>query len=177
MTLPTADVGPALTPERATAGRPAPGADAGQGVVRQYLCREPWESYYILRRGILPCCHGEKPIAAMADWATAWNSPALQEMRSFLARGELSPYCRRSLGCPIVQRELARERREAEAAKPADVTPREAAASHVEARAGGPERGAGGDGAKGAPPKGGWLRRLVGRRVSGPLRGPSRRES
>ncbi len=164
MTLPTADVGAPLTAVQGTGARPVPGADAGQGVVRQYLCREPWESYYILRRGILPCCHGEKPIAAMADWATAWNSPALQEMRSFLARGELSPYCRRSLGCPIVQRELARERREAETATPADVQPPEAAATRLDARAGGPERGAGADGAAGTPPKGGWLRRLVRRR-------------
>jgi hypothetical protein len=103
-------------PEGGQQDRPGADADAGHGVVRQYLCREPWESYYILRRGILPCCHGEKPIAPMADWATAWNSAALQEIRSFLARGELSPYCRRSLGCPIVQRQLERERREAEAA-------------------------------------------------------------
>ncbi len=39
-----------------------------------------------------------------------WNSPELQEIRSYLTRGELSPYCRESLGCPIVQRVLAKER-------------------------------------------------------------------
>ncbi len=76
------------------------------------LCREPWESYYILRRGILPCCHGEKPIAPMSEWATAWNSPALQEMRRFLSQGKLSPYCLSSLGCPIVQKYLQRKREE-----------------------------------------------------------------
>lgn len=68
------------------------------------LCREPWESFYILRRGILPCCFGGEVIAPMADYAKAWNSPEMQEIRSYLARGELSPYCLRSSGCPIVQR-------------------------------------------------------------------------
>ena len=74
------------------------------GLERKFLCREPWESYYILRRGIMPCCYGAAPIAPMEDWATAWNSPALQEIRAYLAKGTLSPYCRRSTGCPIVQR-------------------------------------------------------------------------
>jgi hypothetical protein len=78
--------------------------------VRTVLCTEPWQSYYILRRGILPCCHGEGAIAPMSEWKTAWNSPALQEMRSYLAQGKLSPYCLRSTGCPIVQRHLAAER-------------------------------------------------------------------
>jgi hypothetical protein len=70
------------------------------------LCLEPWESFYILRRGILPCCHGNPIIAPMTDWAAAWNSPQLQEIRSYLSRGKLSPYCLVSLGCPIVQRHL-----------------------------------------------------------------------
>jgi hypothetical protein len=70
------------------------------------LCREPWESYYILRRGILPCCHGADPIAPMSEWAEAWNSPALQDIRWHLAKGTLSPYCLKSTGCPIVQRHL-----------------------------------------------------------------------
>jgi hypothetical protein len=68
------------------------------------LCREPWESYYILRRGVLPCCFGGEVIGSMADYAKAWNGPQMQEIRSYLARGELSPYCLRSPGCPIVQR-------------------------------------------------------------------------
>jgi hypothetical protein len=75
------------------------------------LCREPWESYYILRRGILPCCHGSKAIAPMEEWETAWNSPALQEIRRHLAAGRLSPYCLESTGCPIVQRHLQAARR------------------------------------------------------------------
>jgi len=74
------------------------------------LCREPWESYYILRRGILPCCYGNPIVAPMDKWEDTWNSPELQEIRSYLSRGELSPYCRESLGCPIVQRVLAKER-------------------------------------------------------------------
>lgn len=80
------------------------------------LCREPWQSYYILRRGILPCCHGEKPIAVMSEWATAWNSPALQEIRRYLSQGKLSPYCLSSLGCPIVQKYLAKKKKEAKLA-------------------------------------------------------------
>jgi hypothetical protein len=77
------------------------------GLEPKYLCREPWESYYILRRGILPCCYGSTPIAPMEEWATAWNSPTLQEIRSHLAQGRLSPYCLKSPGCPIVQRHRA----------------------------------------------------------------------
>ncbi len=76
------------------------------------LCREPWQNYYILRRGILPCCYGHKAIAPMSEWRTAWNAPALQEIRSFLAKGQLSPYCLQSISCPIVQRDLDKKRRE-----------------------------------------------------------------
>jgi hypothetical protein len=70
------------------------------------LCREPWESFYILRRGILPCCHGNPIIAPMTDWEAAWNGPEIQEIRDYLRQGKLSPYCLVSLGCPIVQRFL-----------------------------------------------------------------------
>jgi hypothetical protein len=73
------------------------------------LCREPWENFYILRRGVLPCCYGGAVIRPMADYAEAWNSAEIQEIRAYLARGELSPYCLRSPGCPIVQREQARQ--------------------------------------------------------------------
>ena len=41
------------------------------GIERQFLCREPWENYYILRRGILPCCYGHVPIAPVSEWRTA----------------------------------------------------------------------------------------------------------
>jgi hypothetical protein len=85
--------------------------DLGTG--RQFLCREPWENYYILRRGVMPCCYGSKPIAPMSEWRSAWNSPAIQEIRSYLARGELSPYCLDSLSCPIVQRQRSERHGEA----------------------------------------------------------------
>jgi len=75
------------------------------------LCREPWESYYILRRGILPCCYGNPIVAPMSDWKAAWNSPQIQEIRRYLSQGKLSPYCLESLGCPIVQRILAEQKK------------------------------------------------------------------
>lgn len=71
------------------------------------LCREPWENLYILRRGILPCCYGNPIGFAFNEYAEAWNSPQIQEIRRHLSRGELSPYCMECLGCPIVQRYLA----------------------------------------------------------------------
>lgn len=85
-------------------------ADEGRSRI---LCREPWENYYILRRGILPCCHGWRPIAPMAEWQTAWNNAEIQEIRSYLVQGKLSPYCLLSLTCPIVQRHMDEERRKA----------------------------------------------------------------
>lgn len=81
------------------------------GISHLPLCREPWESFYILRRGILPCCHGSQPIAPMSEWAAAWNSPQLQEIRSYLSHGKLSPYCLDSLSCPIVQKYLSKQKK------------------------------------------------------------------
>jgi hypothetical protein len=81
------------------------------GYAGEPLCREPWESYYILRRGILPCCYGAAPIAPMSEWKTAWNSPAAQDIRRHLLNGTLSPYCLASLGCPVVQRYLDERKR------------------------------------------------------------------
>lgn len=97
------------------------------GASRFPLCREPWESFYILRRGILPCCYGNPIIAEMPDYASAWNSPALREIRSYLSRGRLSPYCLESLGCPIVQRILAGAKA-ADASAAAALPPRSPAA-------------------------------------------------
>ncbi len=42
----------------------------------------------------------------MSEWKVAWNSPAVQEIRAALARGEFSQYCLDSVSCPIVQRHL-----------------------------------------------------------------------
>jgi len=92
---------PSDLPTTASAGRDD---DLGRG--KMPLCREPWESYYILRRGILPCCHGNPIIAPITDWAAAWNSSQVQEIRRYLSQGRLSPYCLESRGCPIVQRVL-----------------------------------------------------------------------
>jgi hypothetical protein len=71
------------------------------------LCREPWQSLYILRRGILPCCYGGAVLGEMEDFAAVWNGPEMQELRRCLSRGELAPYCLENPGCPIVQRVLA----------------------------------------------------------------------
>jgi hypothetical protein len=77
------------------------------GISRLPLCREPWENFYILRRGIMPCCYGNPIIGRMSEFAETWNSPKLQEIRRYLSQRKLSPYCLESLGCPIVQRVLA----------------------------------------------------------------------
>lgn len=91
------------------------------------LCREPWENFYILRRGVMPCCYGEDVIGEMGEYAGLWNGEVLQDIRSHLSRGELSSYCRRSPGCPIVQRVIRaeKERGEADAGKPEARGPRE----------------------------------------------------
>jgi hypothetical protein len=87
---------------------PPSAAEDDLGLTDFPLCREPWESTYILRRGILPCPYGN-PIASMSEWASAWNSPQLQEIRLAISRGKLSPYCLDNRGCPIVLKYL-RER-------------------------------------------------------------------
>lgn len=81
------------------------------------LCREPWENLYILRRGILPCCYGNPVGYSFPDYAAAWNSPEIQEIRRYLSQGKLSPYCMECLGCPIVQRYLAEHPLESPAMK------------------------------------------------------------
>jgi len=98
-----------MTDEKTAPDKEKNGDDLGHD--RLPLCREPWESYYILRRGILPCCHGNPIIAPITGWAAAWNSFQIREIRRHLIQGRLSPYCLESLGCPIVQRVL-REQRE-----------------------------------------------------------------
>jgi hypothetical protein len=84
----------------------SPQKDFSQEEVNVPLCREPWENYYILRRGIVPCCYGNPVLAPMSDWAKVWNSPQLQEIRDYLRQEKLSPYCLKSPSCPIVQRYL-----------------------------------------------------------------------
>jgi len=64
------------------------------------LCREPWESYYILRRGILPCCYGKTIGAPMDKWEDTWNSPELQagRIKPLLSRIAGLSYCSASFG-------------------------------------------------------------------------------
>jgi MoaA/NifB/PqqE/SkfB family radical SAM enzyme len=76
------------------------------GDIAKPACTEPWDSLFILRRGVLPCCYGAKPIAKMADYREAWNSPLLQDIRRELAAGRLHSYCRESPSCPIVRKEF-----------------------------------------------------------------------
>ncbi len=83
------------------------GIDEDIGETGMPLCREPWENFYILRRGILPCCYGNPIGYSFDEYAEAWNSPQIQEIRRYLSQGKLSPYCVECLGCPIVQRYLA----------------------------------------------------------------------
>jgi hypothetical protein len=94
----------------APAGARPPLADPeALGGENRPLCREPWMSFYILRRGVMPCCYGFPVDEFITDYARVWNSPKLQEIRSYLAKGKLSPYCLKCLSCPIVQRELAKK--------------------------------------------------------------------
>jgi sulfatase maturation enzyme AslB (radical SAM superfamily) len=85
-----------------SAARPSLGED------REPLCVEPWQSLYVLRRGVYPCCYGVEPIAEMTDYREAWNSPRMQEIRTDLAAGRLHGYCARSTSCPIVRKAVAR---------------------------------------------------------------------
>jgi len=91
---------------RTRPGSPPAGVEDDLGQAGLPLCREPWENYYILRRGIMPCCYGNPIIGPMPEYAAVWNSPELQEIRRYLSQGRLSPYCLKSPGCPIVQRVL-----------------------------------------------------------------------
>jgi len=77
---------------------PAPGSD------RLPACTEPWKSLYILRRGVLPCCHGGRPLAPMDQYRDVWNSPMLQAIRTDLSRGRFHQYCLESPSCPIVRK-------------------------------------------------------------------------
>jgi len=92
------------------------------GEERLPLCTEPWKSLYILRRGILPCCYGSRPLAPMDAYAETWNSQELQDIRRELAAGRFHEYCLASEACPIVRksahgRALTRADRAFQAAK------------------------------------------------------------
>ena len=107
---PAASGEPAMEPEPAaaeTAAEPAVDEDGGSlGEARLPICREPWEHFYILRRGILPCCYGQGRLGPMDRWESVWNSTLLQEIRGDLAAGRLHEYCLESPACPIVRKRL-----------------------------------------------------------------------
>jgi hypothetical protein len=84
----------------------AAGPDAlpSLGGERLPACSEPWKSLYILRRGVLPCCYGAKPVAKMDAYRETWNSPDVQAIRASLLEGRFHDYCLRSPTCPIVRK-------------------------------------------------------------------------
>ena len=67
-------------------------------------CLEPWKSLYVLRRGVMPCCYGDRPLAPMGEYRDTWNAPILQDIRRHIARGEFHAYCLGSQSCPIVRK-------------------------------------------------------------------------
>jgi len=76
------------------------------------LCAEPWETIYVLRRGIMGCCFAKEPVARANKNSEGldeflrevFNNEKYQEIRSSLARGELPGYCLNSPSCPIVKK-------------------------------------------------------------------------
>ncbi len=92
-------------PTSAVAGSPATAEPAPDlGADREPICSEPWKSLYILRRGVLPCCHGGRPLAPMDQYREVWNSPVVQAIRHDLARGRFHQYCLDSPACPVVRK-------------------------------------------------------------------------
>jgi MoaA/NifB/PqqE/SkfB family radical SAM enzyme len=94
--------GPAETAEAAEPAAATPVRSLGEEALP--ICREPWESLYILRRGVFPCCYGGVPLGEMNDYREAWNSPLLQAIRADLTRGRFHRYCLDSPSCPIVRK-------------------------------------------------------------------------
>jgi MoaA/NifB/PqqE/SkfB family radical SAM enzyme len=77
------------------------------------ICNEPWQSLYVLKRGLVPCFCSRNPLAPWDQWgnrpliefvAEVWNGGLMREIREALAAGELHDMCRRTLDCPIVKR-------------------------------------------------------------------------
>lgn len=95
--MPSAEIAQSVEP-RPAAAMPSLGGE------HRPACLEPWKSMYILRRGVLPCCYGGKPIAQMEEYREAWNSPLMQGIRGELLQGRFHDYCLRSPACPIVRK-------------------------------------------------------------------------
>ena len=82
------------------------------------ICSEPWQTAYLLNRGIMPCCYGREPIATWdqidqtdleAGIKSALNSAPMQELRRDLAAGRLGSYCEKTHSCPIVKARMAED--------------------------------------------------------------------
>jgi hypothetical protein len=80
------------------------------------ICSEPWQTAYLLNRGIMPCCYGRDPIATWdqidqtdleGGIKSALNSAPMQELRRDLAAGRLGSYCEKTHSCPIVKARMA----------------------------------------------------------------------
>jgi len=76
------------------------------------LCSEPWQSVYLLKRGMAACCFGRQtvttinaPTRELEDYAReVFNNQAFQTIRAALARRELADYCLKTPSCPIVKK-------------------------------------------------------------------------
>ena len=83
------------------------------------LCREPWETIYVLHRGIHVCCFSKEPITFW-PWRNGepgdeflrevWNGPEYRQLRLALGRGELHRSCLDRPACPIVAEKSDPER-------------------------------------------------------------------
>jgi MoaA/NifB/PqqE/SkfB family radical SAM enzyme len=108
--VPAAEPAPSDSPRAEVGAAPASSAPSAPlpslGDESIPLCTEPWQSMYILRRGVIPCGYGKEPIAKMGGFRGAWNSPLLQDIRRDLAAGTLHPYCLESTSCPIVRKAM-----------------------------------------------------------------------
>ena len=93
-----------IRPPANDADKAVDGGNETLGEEKMPACLEPWKSLYILRRGVLPCCYGHKPLAAMGKYRDIWNAPILKDIRRHIARGEFHSYCVESQSCPIVRK-------------------------------------------------------------------------
>jgi MoaA/NifB/PqqE/SkfB family radical SAM enzyme len=82
------------------------------------LCTEPWQTFYLLHRGIMPCCFSKSPLftwGELRDKSLAqfredvWNSPIIQEIRVALAQHRLHERCAKTKSCPIVKKWFMRQ--------------------------------------------------------------------